>query len=112
MIKFISPDIDLNNMTSEAFISELHDIGKLVDKQALKKSGFEISGHAFYGFDFTKLGIPQPTSPSWYLQYSEKKEWQHNKDMLNSPVAVQLIPDPQIRADVLLTKMADGIQRL
>jgi len=42
-------------MKNENFVSELHDIGKLADRQALKKAGLEISGHTFFDFDFTLL---------------------------------------------------------
>jgi len=97
-------------MTLMSFISELHDIGKLVDKQALEKVGVKVLGHALYNFDFAQIDIAPPTSPSWYLQYAEKDELRSPyTDMLNSVEANQFIPDVQIRANVLLTKIADGI---
>lgn len=92
------------------FIAELHDIGKLVDRRALKQAGIQISGHTFHDFDFSQIGISKPASPSWYAQYLEEKELRPpDKDLLNSEEAKKYVPDSQIRADVLLTKMADGI---
>lgn len=97
-------------MNDKPFITELHDIGKLVDRQALNQKCIQISGHTFYDFDFSQISISMPTSPSWYAQYLEKDELRPpNKDLLNSQEAKKHIPDPQIRADVLLTKIADGI---
>jgi hypothetical protein len=96
--------------SSKPFIAELHDIGKLVDRQALTRASIQISGHTFHDFDFSHIGISKPTSPSWYAQYLEKDELKPpDKDLLNSQEAKNIIHDPQIRADVLLTKMADGI---
>ncbi len=97
-------------MNDRSFIAELHDIGKLVDRQALNQQGIQISGHTFHGFDFSRIGISQPSSPSWYAQYLEKKELRSpDEDLLNSQKAIEYIPYPEIRVDVLLTKIADGI---
>ncbi|GAI12937.1 unnamed protein product, partial [marine sediment metagenome] len=97
-------------MSKKDFIPELHDIGKLVDRQALNQHGVQISGHTFHDFDFSQIGVSQPSSPSWYAQYLEKDELRPpDKDLLNSQEAKRYIPDTQIRADVLLVKMADGI---
>ncbi|MGQ9571076.1 MAG: hypothetical protein ACUVUQ_09615 [Thermodesulfovibrionales bacterium] len=97
-------------MTNKTFIAELHDIGKLVDRQALNQQGLQISGHTFHNFDFSRIGILQPSSPSWYAQYLERDDLRPpDKDLLNSQEAIRCISDPEIRADVLLTKMADGI---
>jgi len=52
-------------MSGIVFIPELHDIGKLVDRNDLKD-------HVFVDFDFKKFGISQPTSPSWWGQYHHK----------------------------------------
>jgi len=95
-------------MKNETFIAELHDIGKLVDKDALKKSGIKIKGHTFGDFDFTQKGFAttdQPSSPSWYLQYED------NKKFLQDINSKEFLPttDAQIRANFLLTKIADGI---
>jgi hypothetical protein len=97
-------------MKNDAFISELHDIGKLVDKDAVEKSGIKISGQTFGDFDFTQKGFTttdQPSSPSWYLQYEDNKKNGFNQD-INSQ---EFLPttDSQIRANFLLTKIADGI---
>jgi len=97
-------------MNEKPFIAELHDIGKLVDRDAINRSGIQIKGHTFHDFDFSKIGISRPSSPSWYAQYLEKDELKPpDKDLLNSQEAKNYIPDPQIGAHVLLTKMADGI---
>jgi len=97
-------------MNDRSFIAELHDIGKLVDRQALNQQGIQISGHTFHAFDFSQISISQPSSPSWYAQYLEKDELRPpDKDLLSSQEVKKYIPDPQIRADVLLVKMADGI---
>ena len=97
-------------MTEKPFIAELHDIGKLVDRQALNKVGIEIRGHTFHDFDFSQIGISRPSSPSWHAQYLEKAELKPpDKDLLNSQEVKKCVPDSQICADVLLTKMADGV---
>ena len=60
-------------MNGIVFIPELHDIGKLVDRNDLKD-------HVFVDFDFKKFGISQPTSPSWWGQYHHKTS-EVNKDI-------------------------------
>lgn len=96
--------------SSKIFIAELHDIGKLVDRQALKQQYIQIISHTFHDFCFLKFGIPEPSSPSWYAQYLEEGVLKKpHTDLLNFQEAINKIPDPQTRADVLLTKMADGI---
>ncbi|MGQ9847348.1 MAG: hypothetical protein ACUVQP_07595 [Bacteroidales bacterium] len=64
---------------SEEFIAELHDIGKLVDKDKLKN--YQLRGHTFEDFDFDAHGIKQPSSPSWWGQYHHKIE--HADDINN-----------------------------
>ncbi|HEC57710.1 MAG TPA: hypothetical protein ENI32_07570 [Candidatus Syntrophoarchaeum butanivorans] len=105
-------------MNNKPFIAELHDIGKLVDRQALNQAGIDIKGHTFHKFDFSKLGISKPSSPSWYAQYFESEMVKEifgknirlpEIDLLNSSEIINHIPDPKTRADVLLTKIADGI---
>lgn len=59
-------------MNDRSFIAELHDIGKLVDRQVLKQYGIRISGHTFHDFDFSQIGISMPTSPSWYAQFTDE----------------------------------------
>jgi len=103
---------------NDKFVPELHDIGKLVDREALKRSGVQIKGHTFHNFDFSQIGISQPSSPSWYAQYFESEMVKEifgknirlpEVDLLNSSEAINHIPDPKTRADVLLTKIADGV---
>lgn len=55
---------------SKEFMAELHDIGKLVDKTKLK--AYSLKGHTFEDFDFSKLNISKPCSPSWWGQYHHK----------------------------------------
>jgi len=63
-------------MPKESFIPELHDIGKLVDKDRIRPKieglGIKISDHTFENLtdeDFKKLNIEKPNSPSWWGQY-------------------------------------------
>jgi len=73
-------------MKKQEFVSELHDIGKLVDKDKVKNQIRTLwESHVFVDFDFQKLGISQPTSPSWWGQYHHKiksdidiNEWNDN----------------------------------
>lgn len=55
---------------SKEFIAELHDIGKLVDKDKLNKC--QLSGHTFEDFDFNKHKINKPSTPSWWGQFHHK----------------------------------------
>ncbi len=57
-------------MKKQKFVPELHDIGKLVDKDKIQKQVDNLwKGHVFVNFDFKTFGISQPTSPSWWGQY-------------------------------------------
>lgn len=58
-------------MTTKPYIAELHDIGKLVDREALQQAGLQIRSHTYHSFDFSQLGIASPSSPSWWGQWSE-----------------------------------------
>lgn len=53
---------------SDKFIAELHDIGKLVDKNKLSHQ-YQVSGHTFENFNFNSHNITTPTSPSWWGQF-------------------------------------------
>lgn len=58
---------------SNKFIAELHDVGKLVDKNSLSDEMRNLlSNHTFINFDFRKIGISKPTSASWWGQYHHK----------------------------------------
>jgi len=85
-------------MNNKPFIAELHDIGKLVDRQALKQSGINIKGHTFHKFDFSQLGISKPSSPSWYAQFTDEVR----------SLASTKVPKNYL-ADVLLTRIADEL---
>lgn len=80
------------------FIAELHDIGKLVDREALKHLGIEIRDHTFHNFNFSPLGISGPTSPSWWGQFSDEV-----KSLTSTKVPKNYI------SDVLLTNIADEL---
>jgi len=85
-------------MNERKFIAELHDIGKLVDRQALNQHGIRISGHTFHDFDFSQIGIPQPSSPSWWGQFSDEV-----KSLTSTKVPKNYI------SDVFLTNIADEL---
>ena len=86
-------------MNDRAFIAELHDIGKLVDKDSLKNQNIQFTGHTFHNFDFSQIGIAPPTSPSWWGQFS---------DEIRSLSSTKKIPKEHL-SDVLLTNIADEI---
>lgn len=90
-------------MKAKSYIAELHDIGKLADREALEKAGLKISGHTFHNFDFTQLGIQPPSSPSWWGQWS---------DSIRSLEATSELP-PTItdigKGYIMLTKIADTL---
>lgn len=90
------------------FIPELHDIGKLVDKNKIVE--IILSDHTFVNLrdsDFKKLGIKRPDSPSWWGQYHHYKIC--NKDIdyidLNN---WNFIPE-EYRKNLFLLKIADHI---
>ena len=85
-------------MNNKPFIAELHDIGKLVDRQALNQAGINIKGHTFHKFDFSQLGISKPSSPSWYAQFTDEVR----------SLASTKVPRNYL-ADVLLTRIADEL---
>jgi len=85
-------------MNNKPFIAELHDIGKLVDRQALNQAGINIKGHTFHKFDFSQLGISKPSSPSWCAQFTDEVR----------SLASTKVPKDYI-ADVLLTRIADEL---
>ena len=80
------------------FVSELHDIGKLVDRKALAQQGIEILGHTFHSFDFSLIGISQPSSPSWWGQFSDEVK----------SLSSTKVPKDHI-SDVVLTNIADKL---
>ncbi len=85
-------------MSNKIFIAEMHDIGKLVDREALKHLGIEIKGHTFHNFNFSPLGISAPISPSWWGQFSGEV-----KSLTSTKVPKNYI------SDVLLTNIADEL---
>ncbi|MEG8946756.1 hypothetical protein [Rosettibacter firmus] len=86
------------NSNEKPFIAELHDIGKLVDRDSLKRSGIKIRGHTFHDFDFSQIGISQPSSPSWYAQLTDEV-----RSLSSTKVPKDNLPD------VLLTRIADEL---
>ncbi len=93
-------------MGSKIFIPELHDIGKLVDSKVKedveRQIGKSWKGHVFTDFNFQKLGISQPTSPSWWGQYHH--EIKHDKNIENW----NNIP-PDFRFNLFLLILADHL---
>ncbi|MGC8979300.1 hypothetical protein [Caldisericum sp.] len=85
---------------SKEFIAELHDIGKLVDKDRLSK--FKLTGHTFEDFDFAANNITKPSSPSWWTQYHHKVE--ANKD-INTWSDIP----PECRPNIFLLIIADHL---
>jgi hypothetical protein len=84
-------------MEEKPFIAELHDIGKLVDTEALKREGIVVSGHTFPNFDFSQLKVPKPSSPSWYAQLNDVRS------LSKTGVSRDHLPD------IVLTKIADEV---
>lgn len=84
-------------MKSEAFVSELHDIGKLVDMDSLEGK-IKFSGQTFQNFDFSQLNISKPSSPNWFTQYSNEI-----KSLASTKLPKLYLPD------VLLTSIADEL---
>ncbi len=88
------------------FISELHDIGKLVDWDAPDLKG-KIKPcsprHTFHNFDFSQLGMPSPpSSPSWWGQFSgEVRSLYPNKEVKDA--------SKDYISDIFLTKIADEL---
>jgi hypothetical protein len=80
------------------YIAELHDIGKLVDKDAPGLRSIKIRGHTFHDFDLLQLGISQPSSPSWYAQFTEGI----------GSLAYTKVPKNHL-PDVFLTRIADEL---
>jgi len=105
---------------SKGFIAELHDIGKLVDKNNLKS--YSLSGHTFEDFDFSKHNITKPSSLSWWGQYhhrgfdKNKKQWvqfNHKKRNHISISEIDINEWPEIpedyRPDLFLLILADHL---
>ncbi|MDP3104781.1 MAG: hypothetical protein Q8M95_09260, partial [Candidatus Methanoperedens sp.] len=59
-------------MTEDAFVPELHDIGKLID---WKNVGQDIKGHTFDKVKWQNLGIREPSNKTWHgiTEHHEKK---------------------------------------
>jgi hypothetical protein len=85
---------------SKEFIAELHDIGKLLDKNGLQN--YNISNHTFEDFDFSKHNINKPSSPSWWGQYHHKIS--NNLDINQWPDI-----DGAFRPDLFLLRLADHL---
>ncbi len=60
-------------MTTKPYIAELHDIGKLADREALEKAGLDLKSirHTYQKFPFKQHGLTEPSAPSWWGQWSE-----------------------------------------
>ncbi|MBS4060363.1 MAG: hypothetical protein KG029_08195 [Bacteroidetes bacterium] len=85
---------------SKEFIAELHDIGKLVDKNKTELKAYSLSGHTFENFDFSKHNITKPTSPSWWGQFHHNikaseyiNNWQYIDSTYKPDVFLLIIAD-------------------
>ncbi len=87
------------------FIAELHDIGKLLDKDSPEIQQYELTGHTFEKFDFVRFKIEKPKSPSWWAQYHHKIK---DEEDLNAGDSWKDIPK-KYRPDLFLLKLADHL---
>lgn len=85
---------------SKEFIAELHDIGKLIDKDKLNK--YQLEGHTFEDFDFSKHKISKPCAPSWWGQY-------HHKITVNDDINNWQNIDAAYKPDVFLLILSDHL---
>lgn len=86
------------------YIPELHDIGKLVNKEKLRAEGVKLDSresHTFVNFDFSQLNISKPVSPSWYGQYHFHEDW---NDLPKTGDK-----NKEYAIEVFLTKVADHL---
>ncbi len=88
------------------FIAELHDIGKLLDKDSPELQQYHLTGHTFENFDFEKFGIKKPTSPSWWAQYHHTNNI--CEEDLNIGDSWKDIPQ-EYRPDLFLLILADHL---
>jgi len=99
-------------MLNKKFVPELHDIGKLVDNRVKedveKQIGKSWKGHVFVDFNFQRLGISQPTSPSWWGQYHH--EIKSDTD-INSWSDVPLNFRPNLFLLILADHLASSVSR-
>lgn len=82
------------------FIAELHDIGKIVDKDALENIFYK--GHTFENINFDTLGVIKPSSPSWWGQYHHKINYEEDIYKWDEI-------DTQYRVDLFLLIIADHL---
>lgn len=93
-------------MRDKPYIAELHDIGKLADREALERAGLKITGHTFHDFDFAQLGIHPPSSPSWWGQ------WHHDvKGFDKLPTGISDEEASCLLLTVIADKVAASISR-
>jgi hypothetical protein len=88
------------------FVAELHDIGKLFDKDSLDPKRYKLKGHTFEEFDFESFNIKKPTSPSWWAQYHHKETL--DDEDLNTGNSWRDIPQ-EYRPDLFLLILADHL---
>ncbi len=94
-------------MKGKPYIAELHDIGKLADREALEKAGLDLKSvrHTYQKFRFEQLGITEPSSPSWWGQWSETI---NSLEVTSQEKVPKGITDDG-KACVVLTNMADEL---
>ncbi len=88
-------------MEKGVFIAELHDIGKLIDKDQIEDQiKDQIKGHTFDNFDFDRNEI----SPSWWGQYHHYDDYGESRDINDW----KEIP-PKYRSDLFFLIIADHL---
>jgi len=87
------------------FIAELHDIGKLLDKDCPELKKYNLTGHTFEEFDFAQFSIKKPNSPSWWVQYHHKIK---EEEDLNTGTSWGDIKS-EYRPDLFLLKLSDHL---
>jgi len=90
-------------------VPELHDIGKLLDNDALNRtlgsSGVRFTGHCFRGVDLARLGISEPQNLTWVgVKEHLNSTWDKLPGTLGLPEQ-----DAQARWQVFLLKLADHL---
>lgn len=93
---------------SKEFIAELHDIGKLIDKDKLNKYKNQLSGHTFDDFDFNIHNIKKPSSPSWWGQCHHKIK---SNDDINNWQDIDAAYRPDLFLLILSDHLASSVSR-
>jgi len=96
-------------MNNEKFISELHDIGKLINKEL--RNLIEIKDHPLINSKYDQYGNNKPSFPSWWTQYHHKKNVNNDPDDWSTEDDVKNwkdIPD-EYKSDLFILIIADHL---